>query len=268
MTATIWFAPAIMRRTVRLLVTALCISLVIALMAVDLFAQEPPGAAAPEHLALFDSARGRAVPVALYAPRSGQTGIRRTPVLLSHGYGENKGGANLEYSALSGCLAANGYVVASIQHELPTDSPLAMTGPFQITRRTNWERGVANILFVLNELQRIRPELDYGHVALVGHSNGGDMTALFARQYPHLANKIVTLDNRRMALPRTSRPQVYSLRSSDQPADSGVLPSAEEQVQHRMTIITLANTIHNDMDDSGNDRQRQEICAYVLDFLK
>ena len=35
-----------------------------------------------------------------------------------------------------------------------------------------------------------------------------------------------------------------------------------------MTIIKLPNTIHNDMDDDGNDEQKQEIINYFLEFLK
>jgi len=61
--------------------------------------------------------------------------------------------------------------------------------------------------------------------------------------------------------------KIYSLRSSDQPADEGVLPSAEETEKFGMTIIKLPNTIHNDMDDHANERQRKEIQNYVLTFL-
>ena len=34
-----------------------------------------------------------------------------------------------------------------------------------------------------------------------------------------------------------------------------------------MTIIKLQNTIHNDMDESGTEEQKEEIIANFLQFL-
>lgn len=42
----------------------------------------------------------------------------------------------------------------------PHDPPLAMEGPFMETRLPNWERGVGNILFVLQEFRKLKPSLD------------------------------------------------------------------------------------------------------------
>lgn len=216
----------------------------------------------------FDETRKRVIPVAFYTPETNKRIKSQPLIIFSHGYGANEGRANLAYSYLTNHLASEGYFVASIQHELPTDSLLPMTGKPQIVRRSNWERGAENILFVLNELKKTKPDLDYKHVIMMGHSNGGDMTALFAHKYPDVVNKVITLDNRRMALPRTKKPQIYSLRSSDQPADEGVLPTKEEQKQFGITIIKLPDTIHNDMGDNANERQRKEIIEYVMVFLK
>ncbi len=219
-----------------------------------------------QNLDLTDAARNRSVPVALYIP---ETKIRNQQIIIfSHGYGENKGGDNLIYSYLNEKLASEGYFVASIQHELSTDSLLPMTGIPQITRRTNWERGSTNILFVLNELKKSNPNLDFKHLTLIGHSNGGDMTALFAHEHPGLAYKIITLDNRRKALSGIRKTKVYSIRSSDQPADEGVLPDTEETKKYKMKIVKLGNTKHNEMDDDANEMQRKEINDYVLAFLR
>jgi predicted esterase len=213
----------------------------------------------------LDSSRNRLIPVAFYFPVLDNKISNQQLVIISHGYGENKPGANKSYSYLTKKLASKGYYVVSIQHELPTDDLLPLTGIPQVVRRSNWERGVENILFVLNELKKT--ELDFKHVNLIGHSNGGDMTVLFAHKYPNLVEKIISLDNRRMELPRTSTPKIYSLRSSDQPADEGVLPTVAEQEKFGIKIIKLPNTIHNDMNDRGNKRQKREINAYVLGFL-
>ena len=171
----------------------------------------------------LDSSRNRLIPVAFYFPIVNDKISNQQLVIISHGYGENKPFANKSYSYLTEKLASKGYYVVSIQHELPTDDLLPLTGIPQVVRRSNWERGAENILFVLNELKEIKPELDFKHVNLIGHSNGGDMTVLFAHKYPKLVDKIISLDNRRIELPRTSQPKIYSLRSSDQPADEGVL---------------------------------------------
>jgi hypothetical protein len=71
-----------------------------------------------------------------------------------------------------------------------------------------------------------------------------------------------------MALPRAKMPKTLSLRSSDQTADEGVLPSETEQKTFGIKIIKLPNTIHDDMDDHANDAQRKEINQYILNFLK
>lgn len=214
-------------------------------------------------LTLFDRSRNREIPVAFYKPRIDSPKI----VIFSHGYGRNEGGHYLYYSYLTAYLASRGYFVVSIQHELPTDSLIPSTGIPQIVRRPFWERGADNILFVIKELKRSDPKLDFKHITLIGHSNGADMSAFFPQKYPGIVDKIIMLDNRRMPLPRTISPKVYSLRSSDQPADEGVLPGDEEQKKFGITIIKLPNTIHNDMDDRANNRQRKEIRGFVMTFL-
>lgn len=231
-----------------------------------------PGIHAPREnfrldtLTWFDSARMRAVPVAVYSPKKVRDGAQ--VVIFSHGYNENRPGTYLSYGYLTEFLAAKGYVVVSIQHELPADSLIPATGDLQQVRRPFWERGVQNILFVLKTMKRLHPELDYRHVTLIGHSNGGDMSMLFAAEHPRLIDKVISLDNRRVAFPRVISPRIYTLRSSDQPADPGVLPSLEEAHHLGIWIIPLKDTKHTDMGESGTDAQHQEIDGYVLGFLR
>ena len=47
-----------------------------------------------------------------------------------------------------------------------------------------YQRGVANIKFAVDEMKKIQPNADYGHLTMVGHSMGGDITMYFAKQYP------------------------------------------------------------------------------------
>ena len=155
-------------------------------------------------LKIYDQSRQREIPIAIYKPTSEVTEKQKI-VIFSHGYGQNKGGDYLAYSYLTEFLATKGFLVVSIQHELSTDSLLPLTGNPQIVRRPVWERGADNILFVINELKKTNPDLDFKHITLIGHSNGGDMTALFPQKYPNIVEKIITLDNRRMALPKSKK---------------------------------------------------------------
>lgn len=215
----------------------------------------------------FDPARERKIPVALYATKNVMN--KKKPVLIfSHGYGRNTPDSNLDYKYLLENLAQDGFFVVSIQHELPTDDLVPLEGKPQIVRRPNWDRGAENIDFVLKELKKNNPGLNFDKVVIAGHSNGGDMSVLFTEKYPELVWKLITLDQRRYAFPLLSQPKIYSLRSSDQPADVGVIPTAEDQLKFGMTIITLPETIHNDMDDSGTLTQKEEILMYFRKFLR
>jgi pimeloyl-ACP methyl ester carboxylesterase len=229
-------------------------------------AQEPTDGVTRDTLIFLDRSRGRPIQVATYHIEGRPvTGSR--VVIMSHGYNDNRPGAYLDYTYLMRPIAAQGYFVVSVQHELPTDELLRRDSIARIVRRPNWERGVTNILFVLDELKGRYPALDHDQVTLIGHSNGGDISMLFAEQHPDLIDKVISLDNRRMPLPRVPHPQVYSLRSSDQPADDGVLPTEAEQASLAMRVVHLPATTHNEMDDDGTAAQHAEIVAYVLEFL-
>ena len=214
----------------------------------------------------FDASRDRKIPVAFYF-KNGIELKKKTVIIFSHGYGRNNPDSNLDYNYMLGNLAQKGYFVASILHELPSDDLLPLEGNPQVLRRPNWERGAENINFVLTQLKKEFPKLNYDRVVIAGHSNGGDMSVLFVEKNPNNVWKLITLDQRRYAFPLFSKPKIYSLRSSDQPADVGILPALEVQKKLGMTIIKLPNTIHNDMDASGTAEQKKEILTYFLKFL-
>lgn len=218
-------------------------------------------------LTYFDLARNRRVPVAIYQPENPRD-LNNIPIIFSHGYGENNGKDYLEaYSYLTEFLSSKGYFVVSAQHELKTDELLAMTGKLQETRRPNWERGVQNIFFVLQEMKKDYPNLNYQKLALIGHSNGGDMTVLFAHQYPSFVEKVISMDNRRMELPRGSKAKIYTLRSNDYPADDGVLPNEDEKIKYGITV-DFTNINHGSMDNDANLEERKYMTEKILEFLK
>lgn len=219
-----------------------------------------------DSIEMFDKSRNRKIPVAFYYPQTAQKISNQQVVIFSHGYGENKGGDNRIYSYLTENLASKGYFVASIQHELPTDDLLAMEGDLKVTRGPNWDRGSENIRYVLSELKKTNPELDFSHLTLIGHSNGGDMTALFATKYPKLVSKVITMDNRRMPLPRTSKPKIYTLRSKNYTADKDVLPTEQEQIKYGITVqFTSIN--HSDMDNDATIEERKIMNDFIENYL-
>ncbi|WP_160138276.1 alpha/beta hydrolase family protein [Chryseobacterium sp. c4a] len=217
-------------------------------------------------LTLLDQSRNRKIPIAIYQPQVKRTIPNQQVIIFNHGYGFNKGGDYFVYSYLTEKLASKGYFTVSIQHEQTTDAPLPVEGNLQMVRRPFWQNGSDNITYVLNELKKTNPNLDYKHLTLIGHSNGGDMVALFGNQHPNLVYKIITMDNRRMFLPRTSIPKIYSLRSNDYPADEGVLPTEDEQKKYHITIQPTSIN-HSHMDNKGSDEEKNILNAFILKYL-
>jgi predicted dienelactone hydrolase len=211
-------------------------------------APSPQAAAAgPLSIELVDAPRGRAVPFTLYG---GGTGRARPLALISHGYG----GRSTAYSFIAEALVARGYVVASVQHELEGDAEMPTAGDPRVVRRPWWERGADNLAFVIRTL-RERRVATRAPVLLVGHSNGGDSSMLFAARDPRAVAAVFSLDSRRFPFPRTRSPRICSARSSDQAADPGVLPSPEEQARLGM-VIEPVPVIHNDMWNGATPEQK------------
>jgi dienelactone hydrolase len=223
-----------------------------------------------ETLDWFDAARQRPVAVDLAVRRDyemkADAGYWKLPVaIISNGNTVR----NTEYSFLSNFLAARGYLVASIQQDLPTDPPLVTkVGQPYVGRRAVYQRGEANILFVVEKLRKLQPNADYRHLTLVGHSNGGDVSVYCAKHHPELVSKVITLDNLRVPLVLSSRPKILSFRSSD-PAfrtDPGVVPPAPEAKADGMDIVQT-NFLHTWMSDRGPARVKQQIQAALDRFL-
>ena len=64
-----------------------------------------------------------------------------------------------EYSFLANVFAARGYLVVSIQHDLPTDAPMVTkVGELYVGRLPQYQRGVANIRFAVDQMKKLRAE--------------------------------------------------------------------------------------------------------------
>jgi predicted dienelactone hydrolase len=56
-----------------------------------------------------------------------------------------------EYSFLANIMAARGYMVVSIQHDLDSDEPMVTkAGEEYVGRRMQYNRGIAHILFEID----------------------------------------------------------------------------------------------------------------------
>ena len=223
-----------------------------------------------ETLNLFDSVRQRPVAVDLAVRRDyemkANAGYWKLPVaIISHGNTVR----NTEYSFLANVFAARGYLVASIQHDLPTDPPLmTKVGLPYVGRLGVYEKGEANILFAVGQLKKLQPNANYDHLTLVGHSNGGDIAMYCAKQHPELVSKVITLDNLRVPFVLSNKLKILSFRSKDPnfKTDPGVLPTAQQAKAEGIDIVNTPFQ-HTWMSDRGPDSAKERIQATLDEFL-
>src|SRR6202035_616683 len=224
-----------------------------------------------ETLNLFDTVRQRPVAVDLAVRRDyrmkADAGFWKLPVAVISNGNTVK---NTEYSFLANVLAARGYLVASIQQDLPSDPPLmTVAGQPYVGRLAVYQRGEANIDFVVNQLRKIQPNADYDHLTMVGHSNGGDISMYYAKQPPDEVSKVITLDNLRVPFVLSDKMKILTFRSKDPnfQTDPGVLPTTEEALKDGIDIIKTGAQ-HTDLSDRGPDSVKEKIQATLDHFLK
>ena len=176
---------------------------------------------------------------------------------------------NTEYSFLTNLFAARGYLVVSVQHDLTTDEPMVTkVGEEYVGRRMQYDRGIFNIKFAVEELQKLYPNADYHHLTLIGHSNGGDISMYFAKLHPEMVKKVVTLDNLRVPFLIDGKIKILSFRSKDPvfKADPGVVPDDDVCAKAGITVVKTEYQ-HNDLSDRGPESVKASIEAKVQAFL-
>src|SRR5580698_6209925 len=225
-----------------------------------------------ETITFIDSARNNrpvAVDVAVRRDKEMQAnaGMIKLPVaILNHGNTVKF----TEYSFLANLFAARGYMVVSIQHDLPTDAPMVTkVGELYVGRQPQYERDIANIRFAIDEMKQVQPNADYDHLTMVGHSMGADVSLYFAKMYPDQIKKVVTLDNLRVPFMTDGRFKILSFRSSDPvfKPDPGVIPDAEICEKAGITVVRTGFQ-HNDMRDTGPDEAKASIQGMLDKFLE
>jgi pimeloyl-ACP methyl ester carboxylesterase len=157
----------------------------------------------------------------------------------------------------------------SIQHDLPTDAPMVTkVGELYVGRQPQYLRGIANIKFAVEQMQKVQPNADYDRLTLVGHSNGGDISMYFAKLYPDQIRKVVTLDNLRVPFITDGRFKILSFRSKDPQfkTDAGVIPPEEVREKSGIQVVQTGFQ-HNDMRDTGPDAAKASIQDMLDKFL-
>ncbi|ESP92427.1 alpha/beta hydrolase [Pseudoalteromonas luteoviolacea] len=216
---------------------------------------------------LHDKARNRAVPIEIKRPKTASSCHVKKPcpvAFISAGYGV----PHQDYQFLSETLVNLGYLTVAIRHELKTDPPLSVSGNLFQTRQENWLRGAKTIEFVRTKLASSYPQYDFDNLLLVGHSNGGDLSALLINHGKDYISGLVTLDHRRVPLPRNINVPVLSIRASDFPADEGVLYTNSELKTYPGCVIKIPESRHNDMTDNGPVWLKQKIQSLFSRYLK
>jgi len=224
-----------------------------------------------ETLTFYDASRDNrpvAVDIAVRRDKDMQAndGMITVPVaILNHGNTVKF----TEYSFLANAFAARGYLAVSIQHDLPTDAPMVTkVGELYVGRLPQYQRGIANIKYAVEELRKVEPNADYDQLTMVGHSNGGDISMYFAKMYPDHIKKVVTLDNLRVPFMTDGRFKILSFRSKDPQfkTDPGVIPNEEVCEKSGITVVQTGYQ-HTDMSDRGPDNVKSTIQGMLDKFL-
>jgi hypothetical protein len=223
-----------------------------------------------ETLTFFDSERNRPVQIDVAVRRDREmqanAGMITLPVaVLNHGNTVKF----TEYSFLANVFAARGYMAVSIQHDLDSDAPLVTkVGELYVGRLPVYERGVQNIQFAIKQLRKVQPNSDYDHLTLVGHSNGGDISVFFAKEFPDQVKKVVTLDNLRVPFMTDGKFKILSFRSHDSvfKPDPGVVPDDDICEKAGITVVNTGAQ-HTDMSDRGPQDLKTRIQGQLDKFL-
>jgi hypothetical protein len=224
-----------------------------------------------ETLTFYDATRDNrpvAVDIAVRRDKEMQAnaGLNTLPVaILNHGNTVKF----TEYSFLANVFAARGYLVVSIQHDLPSDPPMVTkVGELYVGRLPQYQRDIANIKFAIDEMQKVQANADYDHLTMVGHSMGADVSLYFAKLYPDHIKKVVTLDNLRVPFMTDGKFKILSFRSKDPvfKADPGVVPDEDVCEKSGITVVQTGYQ-HTDMSDRGPEAVKSTIQGMLDKFL-
>lgn len=211
---------------------------------------------------VFDATRNRQIPIQIYA-LSDSTEWNGELVILNAGYGSS----NTEYTYITSKLAQKGYYVISIQHEIQTDELLPSGDDMIALRTPNWREGIKSMEQVLKHVKKKTASISTTKIHLIGHSNGGDISVLFATEHPKRVHSLITLDHRRMPLPLSKDFKTLSFRSDEFEVDPSVIPSSSEQKEFGIEIVYMKNVGHNYLRDIGTKETKSTVISSIFQFI-
>lgn len=221
-----------------------------------------------QDIVLTSATTQKPIPAHVYLPQQMHKSKKTPVILLSGGYKTNAQDSYLSYRFLAEALSAQGFAVISVQHESKDDAPLAFEGNIAEQRAPIWAQGVDNLHTVRKELAKKFPAFQWKKIFLIGHSHGGDISTLYATKNSDQLAGLITLDHRRVPLPRNHQLPILSLRSSDQTADAGVLIPDDDVSFPNIQILPLDEVLHNAMDDSGDEATHAKILKEVRLYFR
>ncbi|MFS1973024.1 alpha/beta hydrolase [Vibrio splendidus] len=172
-----------------------------------------------------------------------------------------------KYSFVGEMLNDRGYMTIYVDHELPSDPPLSKTGDLYKTRIENWTRGAQTLNVLQYELASRFPAYDFDKLTLVGHSNGGDISTWLSNENKSYVSQLITLDHKRVTLPKSENIRVLSIRATEYPTKEGVLPTESEQKQYGSCVVEIPDSKHMDLSDYGSNLAKQSTNDIMIGFL-
>jgi predicted esterase len=232
----------------------------------------------------FDAARNRSIPAIIYLP---DNKTDNTPlVLYNHGYADpetfveiEKGIANWphkNHTYLAKFFTQKGYAFICPLHDLPSDSDgLATIDPKAVqalARKHLWERGMTNLLFVIDEFKKQNLDLNLEKFIIGGHSNGGDIAKYFANHYPDLISHVIVCDGRRCPISSDVNLKILMFEANDTSTDIGVIPGQgtdknPTRINLELVVVKPKNALHMSYQDDGAQEVHDVVTKSIDWFL-
>lgn len=222
--------------------------------------------ATAQPMVIVDSTRDRSIPLEVVLPQDSDSCTTKEQCDVAFISAGNRVPFT-KYSFVGEMLNDRGYMTIYVDHELPSDPPLSKTGDLYKTRIENWTRGAQTLNVLQYELASRFPAYDFDKLTLVGHSNGGDISTWLSNENKSYVSQLITLDHKRVTLPKSENIRVLSIRATEYPTKEGVLPTESEQKQYGSCVVEIPDSKHMDLSDYGSNLAKQSTNDIMIGFL-
>jgi hypothetical protein len=222
--------------------------------------------ATAQSMVIVDSTRDRSIPLEVVLPQDSDSCTTKEQCDVAFISAGNRVPFT-KYSFVGEMLNDRGYMTIYVDHELPSDPPLSKTGDLYKTRIENWTRGAQTLNVLQHELASRFPAYDFNKLTLVGHSNGGDISTWLSNENKSYVSQLITLDHKRVTLPKSENIRVLSIRATEYPTKEGVLPTESEQKQYGSCVVEIPDSKHMDLSDYGSNLAKQSTNDIMIGFL-